>query len=166
MTPLLRERWRSLATRERVMVSAAATVVVLGLVYALLIEPAWQGRARLLQELPALRAELASMDAMASEARALSSQVSATIAPQRMRQAVEASLERAGLSGELAQIGASGNDIELRLRNAQFAAVLDWLAVVQRELRVRPTRVEVARAEGGTVAAQIVLGLPRGGGSP
>ncbi|UCE32575.1 MAG: type II secretion system protein M [Burkholderiales bacterium] len=162
MNGALGARWQALAPRERRMVSAAAIVLALGVGYALLFEPAWQGRQFLQRELPQLRSELASMDAMAGEARGLSSQVSAAIRPDQMRQAVEGSLARAGLSSALVQMGSVGEALELRLGDAPFAAILEWLAAAQRELRVRPVRVEVARQASGRVTARVELDLPRG----
>ena len=68
--------------------------------------------------------------------------------PEQIRQAVEGSLARAGLASALVQMGTVGEALELRLGDAPFDAILDWLAAVQRELRVRPVRVEVAREAG------------------
>ncbi len=92
--------WQQLALRERGLVMLGIAVLVLGVAYLLLWEPAALGIRKLEADLPQLRVEAASLRAMADEAqrlRAAGGNVT-TIAPDDRVAAVRRSLERAGLS--------------------------------------------------------------------
>ena len=91
--------WQGLAPRERGIVVAGAAIVVLVAVYLLLWEPPAVGVRKLQADLPRVRAENASMRAMADEAtrlRGAAGNVTPT-APNDRVAAVRRSLERAGL---------------------------------------------------------------------
>lgn len=100
--------WRQLAMRERGLVIFGVAVLVLGVGYLLLWEPAAAGIRKLQADLPQLRAQSASLRTMADEAQRLrAAGGNATpIAPDDRVAAVRRSLERAGLS----RGGANAND--------------------------------------------------------
>ena len=69
----LRAWWLGLARRERVMTAAAASLVMLAVLYLVALEPAWKTRQRLDTDLPRLRAQAEEINALAQEARRLTS---------------------------------------------------------------------------------------------
>lgn len=93
--------WQGLAARERSFVSIGVAVVVLVFVYVSLWEPAASGIRKARADLPQLRLQLASMQAMAAEAARLraSAGQAAPPPPADRTAAVRRSLERAGLLG-------------------------------------------------------------------
>src|SRR5690606_42068341 len=88
--------WRERQARERQMLLGGAAILLVALVWLLAFEPAWAGRQRLAEELPAQRAELARMASMIDEARALESVASAAPASGSVRASPETSLAAAG----------------------------------------------------------------------
>lgn len=92
--------WGQLAPRERGLMILGVAVLVFVAGYMLLWEPAARGIRRLEADLPQLRAQSASLRAMADEARQLRAAMgqAAPIAPADRVAAVRRSLERAGLS--------------------------------------------------------------------
>src|SRR5690242_11823269 len=73
--------WSVRNQRERRLLAAAAAVIVLGLLYAVGIDPALNGRKQLGQTLPALRQQAATLQGLAQEAQALSGKSAAATAP-------------------------------------------------------------------------------------
>jgi len=162
MTGALLERWRGLAPRERRMVAAAAIVVLLAIVHLALFEPAWNGRARLTDEIPRLRAQLAQMRALAAEARQLSAAPRSADSPRALRGALEKSIEAAGLGVHLAQLNASGDLFDLRFASVPHAAWLEWLDTTLRETGLRVADASITRESApGIVSARLVLEAPR-----
>ena len=91
--------WQQLAQRERGLVMSGVAVLVLVVGYLLLWEPAAMGIRKLEADLPQLRAQSASLRAMAGEAQRLRAAGGNTtpIAPDDRVAAVRRSLARAGL---------------------------------------------------------------------
>ena len=89
--------WTGRARRERAMVLVAAAVVVLGLLYALAIEPAWTTKSRLAKDLPRLQAELVQVEALRTEAQRLAGREGAGETFDSLLTAVEQSVLRANL---------------------------------------------------------------------
>ncbi len=154
--------WRTLALRERRLVSLGAAVLVLALVYLLAFEPAWRGRARAAEQIPALRSQLAQLDELAAEARRLSALPSGSEPVQAVRKQLEDTLRVAGLSPYVAQVSLSGELFDVRLRNVPFAPFLAWLESAQRQTRLRIVDAAVQReAGGGAVTARVALETAR-----
>jgi general secretion pathway protein M len=154
--------WRALANRERQMVVAAAAILLLALGYLVAFEPAWVGRQKLAKELPQLRAQLAQMDALSSEARRISGAGSNNESPASLRQAVEASVASAGLKPYMTQGNFQGDLIEVKFNAAPFAVLATWLAATVRETRVRVVDANVQReATAGLVTAKFAFELPK-----
>ena len=91
--------WSERNKREQNMLMAAAAVVVLGLVYALLIDPAVSGRADLEKKLPVLRQQAAEVRALAKETAALGAKTTTPAAPMT-RESIESALSRNGLKAQ------------------------------------------------------------------
>lgn len=154
--------WRAMAARERRLVGAGVTILLLAVGYLLMFEPAWQGRKLLRRELPELRSQLAQMSALAVEARRLTAAPKASDSPQALRAALAASAQAAGLGGGLAQLSLSGELFDLRFSNVPHAAWLTWLDTTLRETQLRVTDLSIAReAMPGVVSVRLVLEFPR-----
>lgn len=162
LTARLLPAWRGLAERERRLVALAAVVLLGAGVWLLAFEPAWQGRARLSNELPRLHAQLAQQQRMAEEARQLSALPASTASPQAQRAAVESAVRSAGLAGSLAQLSLSGELIDVRFKAVAFEAWLAWLDATLRETRLRVADVAITReAQPGVVSVRLVLEMAR-----
>lgn len=160
----LRARWDALAARERRLITLAVSLIGLALLWTLLIEPAWQGRARLRAELPELRAQVAQVDALVGESRRLGTTGGAEMPLPAIREELERSLGAAGIRANLAQIEVRGDRIEMRFNDVPFAVWLAWLEGAQRSLRLRIVQVSAAR-EGAQGSSAAGGGPPAAGGA-
>lgn len=122
------EFWTARDARERVMLSAAAAVVIFGLVYAVLIEPALTGREQMNRNLPELRQQVAQLQALAKQAEALSAKP-ATAVIELSRENIEAALARSSLKPQ--SVIATGDYAKVQLTSVSFAGTLSWLNDMQ-----------------------------------
>lgn len=153
--------WNARNKRERNMLSIAAAVVVLGLLYVLLIDPALSGREALERRLPALRQQSAEVQALAKEA-ASSGAAGATAnantppPPPITRERLEASLSEKGLKAQ--NLSLNGELARVQLAGVSFASTVEWLAELQRTSRVAVVDAVVeAQAQPDTVNATLSL---------
>ena len=152
--------WSERNKREQNMLLAAAVVIVLGLVYVLLIDPALSGRAELEKRLPALRQQAAEVQALAKEASEAAGNTSAA-PPPMTRESIESSLARKGLKAQ--GVTVSGELAKVQLNGASFAAATDWLAEVQKTARLSVAEAVVeANPQPDTVNANFTLRQLRG----
>ena len=136
--------WLGLARRERAMTAAAASFVLLALLYLIAIEPAWKARERLGAELPHLRAQAAEVNSLAQEARQLTSRGVAVESAATARVALEQSLARANLGG----VRVAMLDERRVAVSAKTVPVTQWLAWAEeaaRESRLRIAAVRISR---------------------
>jgi general secretion pathway protein M len=143
--------WNERNARERGMLAAAATVVVLGLVYVLLLDPALNQRAQLEQQLPALRQQAAEVRALTREAGAAGARASAPV-PAVTRASLDASLARRGLKAQ--EITVSGEVARVRFDNASFADLVDWLADMHRSARLAVAEAKIEAGGQGQDGSQ------------
>jgi general secretion pathway protein M len=158
MTPALIEKWTLMSKRERVMVTLAFVVVLVGLIIGLGIDPALRGIKRTEKELPELRRDVATVRAYTEEARQLSNTRNAVAtASANVRDDLAKSLTRAGLS-DTVKLSGAGSSLSLQVQAAPFAALLDWLNAVPRELPVKVSQLKLNRtAVAGTVSGDLVI---------
>lgn len=147
----LRAWWLGLARRERVMTSAAASVVLLALLYLIAIEPAWKARVRLGTELPRLRAQVAEVSALALEAKQLASRGVAVDSAAAAKVALEQSLARANL----ASVRVAVLDERRVTVTAGAVPVTQWLAWAEEAARESRLRVAVIRISRTAVRAVV-----------
>ncbi len=153
--------WNERNQRERNMLTAAAAVIVLGLLYALLIDPAIGGRADLAKKLPALRQQAAEVQALAKDAASLTTQ-NAAPPPVVSKESIESSLARKGLKAQ--NVAMTGEMAKLQLNGVSFAATVDWLNEMQRTARLSVVDANIeAQAQIDTVNATLTLRQQRGG---
>jgi len=121
--------WTARDARERAMLSAAAGALLLGLYYALLIDPALTGREQLNKNLPVLRQQAAQLQALSRETAALSGKTAAP--PIAMsREIIEAALARKGLKAQ--SVTLTGGFAKVQFAAVSFSGTLDWLEDMQR----------------------------------
>lgn len=152
--------WNGRNARERSMLAAAIAVVVVGLIYALLIDPAVSGRADLEQRLPALRQQAAEVRALTREAGAAGTRSTAPV-PAITRESMETSLARRGLKAQ--ELTVNGELARLRLDGASFASLVEWLSEMQRSARLTVVDAKIeAGAQADSVNAALTLRQRRG----
>lgn len=147
--------WQQRDARERGMLTLAAAVIGLALIYVVLIGPAMSGRAQLDKSLPPLRLQAAEMQLLAKQATQFV-KVGATPALPVSRESIEAALARKGLKAQ--NIVLSGDMIKVQLASASFAAALDWLDDMQKNARLTVVETSfTALAPVDTVNATLTL---------
>jgi general secretion pathway protein M len=163
----LRERltvaWLARTEQERKLLAASAAVAALALVYALFIDPAVTGRAKLEQSLPQMRQEAAQMRAMAQEAGELARQPVPQVTPMT-RESLTASL--AAMSITPGSLTVSGDTARLQLAGVSFANLVSWLDAQRREARIAVQEAAItAQGAPGQVDATLSLRQDSGAGS-
>ncbi len=153
------EFWSVRNARERAMLAAAAAVVVCALIYALLIDPAMNGREQLTKNLPELRQQAAQLQAMSAEAAALSAKSGPPMAA-ISKEGIDAALARKGLKAQ--SVVLAGDTVKVQLASASFAGMLGWLDDMQQTSGISVTEANiVALAQADTVDATLTLRQPR-----
>lgn len=152
--------WMDRGPAERVLLMAIATIAVLALVVAFIWLPLERSRARLVRELPELRASAATLERQAGEAKRLRSMPAVAAGASEPL----ASLITAGGGSTLpgAQIAVlDGKTIAVTGADIAFGALLEWIATVQASqgLRVQTARIEALPAA-GRVRAELRLARP------
>jgi general secretion pathway protein M len=146
--------WAERNKRERNMLTAAAVVIVVGLFYALLIDPALSGRRDLEHKLPGLRRQAAEVQALAREAGALKS--NNVTPPAVTKESIEASLNGRGLKAQNVII--NGELTRVQLNGVSFSSLLDWLVDMQRGSRLAVIDATIdAQNQPDTVNASLTL---------
>lgn len=145
--------WTRLAPRERLLVATAAAVVVLYLVFAVAVQPAWRTLSAAPAKLEALDVELQAMGRLAAEARELRN--TSPVNAEQAAAALRAASQRLGPRGRLAL---QGERAVLTLDNADAAELQAWLAEVRSGARARPVEATLTRGAGG-YSGSIVVAL-------
>ena len=149
------EFWAVRDARERAMLSAAAAVVMFGLIYALLIAPALTWRERLNKDLPLLRQQVAQLQALSKQAEALSGKP-APAAAAISRENIEAALARSGLKPQ--SVISTGDYAKVQLAAVSFAGTLTWLDDMQKTALLYVVDADiVALAQADMVDATLTL---------
>ncbi|HEY4542243.1 MAG TPA: type II secretion system protein GspM [Noviherbaspirillum sp.] len=152
--------WNQRNPRERTMLAAAIAVVLLGLIYLLLLDPAISGRAQLEQQLPALRQQAAEVRSLTREATSGNARTATTVAAVT-RESLQASLSRRGLTAQ--EISINGEIVRVQFADAAFSALVDWMADMHRSARLAVIEAKVeAGAEVDRVNANFTLRQERG----
>ncbi|MET3131817.1 general secretion pathway protein M [Oxalobacteraceae bacterium GrIS 1.11] len=142
------EFWLARNEQERKTLAIGGCAFGLALVYAILIGPAIDGRAKLKIDLPQLRQDAAEIDALAKEAGLLAQQTPAPLTPMS-RDNLNASLAARGLSAQ--SINLTADYAKLQLTGVPFAGLTMWLDAQRRE-----NHIEVQDA---ALTAQTTLGM-------
>ncbi len=125
--------WNGRNKREQNLLSAAGGLVVFGLIYALLIDPALAGRTDLEKKLPAMRQQAAEVQALTKEASSLGT-TNAVAPPPVTKESLESSLTKKGLKPQ--NVSVSSDMAKVQLSGASFSATVDWLNEMQKVARL------------------------------
>ena len=128
-TQSFRVFWMARNAREHAALALGALVMTLGLVYALLIDPALSGRDRLNKNLPALRLQVAQMQTLLKEATALSGKSFVPLIAMS-KENIEATLAHNGLKPQ--SVVLTGDLAKVQLSAVSFTGTLHWLDDVQK----------------------------------
>lgn len=136
------EFWSAREPREKRLLTIAGVVIGIALVYSIGFEPAFEGRAKLREALPELRAQLAQMQAEAREARDLST-AAAGVPPSgdALHQALVDSLGAHGLQN--VQVTALGDSMQIRAKNVSFGDWIGWVDDVRKQNKVQVSEANV-----------------------
>ncbi|MNX59489.1 General secretion pathway, M protein [compost metagenome] len=168
-----RQRYRALAPRERRLVAGAALLLGSALVFVSLIEPPLNTVRKLQAELPALRAQAATVADLTAQAAALRQRSATPAGAMPAKAELAASLERAGLPASQWTLGESdsGGGVELSLEQAPSSALLRWLDGAGRDWSLAISHVDLTRAANangrplpGLVNGKVVLMPPQTAG--
>lgn len=125
--------WLERNGRERAVLTLAALLLLLGLIYASLIGPALSARAQLEKSLPILRQQSAELQGLAKQAMELAN--SGAPPPVALsKESIELALGRRGLKAQ--SVVQNGDMVKVQLAAASFVGMLDWLAEMQKTARL------------------------------
>lgn len=149
----LQRWWRGLAGRERRLLSLGTSVLLLGLVWALGVQPAWRSIRQAPAELEKLDLQLQSMRALAEETKQL--RAAPTISPEQASAALKNAADRLGSKAKLTL---QGDRAVLTLNALEPGQLMSWLAEVRSGARAKPLEANLTRVGGG-LSGTLVLGL-------
>jgi general secretion pathway protein M len=125
----LSEFWGARNARERRILTVGTAVALIALIYLLLIDPALAGRTSLNAGLPAMRQQVAQLQALSREAAGMSGQQAPAVAP-LSRETLEAGLNGRGMKPQ--NVTLTGDVARVQLSSASFAGLVDWLDAMQK----------------------------------
>lgn len=136
--------WRKLAPRERRLLAVGGAVLALGLLWWLLVQPAWRTLQRAPAELEVLDNQLQTMRAQATEAEQL--RAAPAVTPEQAAAVLRGAAERLGAK---AKLSLQGERAVLTLTALEPGALNAWLAEVRSGARARPLEANLTRAGAG-----------------
>ena len=149
--------WRSRTARERQAISLGALALGVLLVWSVAVQPALRTLREAPVKLDRLDAELAQMQRLAVESRAL--RATPPVAPSEATAALQAATVRLGAAGKLAL---QGDRATLTLTGADGPRLQAWLAEARRAARARPIEAQLIRGPQGYAGTLTVsLGAQR-----
>ena len=150
------QRWRALAPREKLLASAAATVVVLALVWWVAVGPPLAVLKASDAQHAALDAQLARMQALQQQARTLQTQPKQGY--EESLRALEASVRQR--LGTTARTTVAGDRVTLTLAGTPPDALATWLSEARANARALPAEAHLTRGGAGGWDGTLVLTLP------
>ena len=140
----LRERWRTLGTRDRRLALLAMAVIGAFLVWTVAIQPAW----RMLRDAPVQRdlldLQLQEMRTLATEAQQLRN--APALSAEQSAAALRAASERLGAK---ARLSLQGDRAVLTLNGVSSAQLREWLTEARSGARARPVEAQLSRSAQG-----------------
>lgn len=160
---VLAARLAGLSTRERRLLSVMVAVVLVGLLLAVAVLPAWRILAAAPAQQQTLDARMARMQQLAATASQLKEGGAArTPAPAEVQRALQAATER--LSGT-ARVNLSAGQATLTVRDAEPAALAAWIEQARVNARLTPRSADLRRGDDGRWSGTLVLGGSAAGGN-
>jgi general secretion pathway protein M len=146
--------WSARSASERKLLGIAGVALALLLVAMVLIVPALNGRTQLHKQIPALRAQVAQMQALSEQAANYTSQAPNT-APLSAKD-VETTLQSHGLKAS--NLNVSADMVQVQLGDAAFASVVAWLAEMQQHAHATVSETTITPLpQAGKVDAKITM---------
>ncbi|HTK00734.1 MAG TPA: type II secretion system protein GspM [Bordetella sp.] len=138
--------WKQLSPRERRLVRMMGGFLLAAALFAIALRPAWRDIERWRDDLPHLRAQAATIDALVQEAQALKREQGHRIAAKDMEDALRGSLSHAALGGtqHIDKLD-DGKGWQVAFDDAAPAALLDWLAHAPAFLHLRLVQAHITR---------------------
>jgi len=140
----LAEFWNKREAREQKMLSIGTFVVSLLLVYALLVDPALTGRAKLKRELPELHQQVAQMQALSKQVSALAAKPM-PVADPVTRERINATLAQYSLAAQ--NILLTGEYVKVQMAAMPFSDTLAWIDELQKSMRLTVVDADFAALE-------------------
>lgn len=156
----LQVRWMQLAPRERNLLTLAASLILLTLLWLLLLAPSLRTLRTAAAQAQALDAQLQHMQSMQAQAKALQQQapLSQADAVRALNQATQQTL------GASAQISVNAERATVTLQATRADALAQWLAQARINARATPLEARLNRLatpNGVTWSGVLVMGLPQ-----
>jgi general secretion pathway protein M len=149
------EFWSARDVREQKMLALAFVVMALGLMYAVLIVPAVDGRELLRKKLPALREQVVQMQALSQEVAGYAEQTPPVL-EQLSKNNVEFALERNGLKAQSVTI--TGDFVQVQLTDALFSSAIHWLNEMRKTAHISVSEATITvLAQPDKVDAKLTL---------
>ncbi|WP_218510405.1 type II secretion system protein GspM, partial [Variovorax sp. dw_308] len=139
---VMQARWAEMETRERRLVTAAVTLVLLALVWWVALAPALNTLSAAREEHKRLDAQLQRMSTLQAQAKALQSQPRAN--RDESLRALESSVRQS--LGASAQVVNAGDAANVMMRAAPADALAQWLAQARNNARAVPREAHLTRA--------------------
>ena len=153
---LLRNWWLGLARRERRLIGAAATIIVLALLWLVVLAPALRTLQRAPAQIDAAETQLQTMQRLATEARELRA-----VTPVSAEQAANVLKAATARLGDKARLSVQGDRAVLTLTGASSVALRDWLSEARSGARARTIEANLARGSSG-LTGTVVVGMGTG----
>lgn len=157
----MKSYWAGLQAREQRALMIASAAITLFLIYSLFIDPYLSTMQQLQNSVAMQQKDLDWMKSAAAEVKALrlntDSHVNAT--DQSLISLVDGQARDAGLSKAIKQLTPSGDNVSVRLQEAEFDTLLRWLAKLDSHFGIVVNSLSIERLqEPGMVNATVVLG--------
>ncbi|MEW6100129.1 MAG: type II secretion system protein GspM [Pseudomonadota bacterium] len=150
----LRERWARLETRERRMVLAAGSLILLALLWWVAVQPALRTTREAPLQIARLESSLQQMRAMAAEAEQLRG--TPAVNASQAAAALKAAAQRLGTG---ARLNLQGDRATVTLQGVRGEALLAFLGEARSTARARPLEAQLTRS-GDAYNGSLVLALP------
>jgi general secretion pathway protein M len=153
---MVRARWAALASREKLMVAAAITIVAVALLWMVALGPAISTLRSAEAQHRALDTQLRRMQGLRTQAQALQAQPKQTY-DEALRQLEQSVRQRLGTS---ARMSVSGERVTLTLAGTPPDALAQWIAQARVNARALPGEARILRNSAGLWEGTLVLTLP------
>ncbi|MBC7917544.1 MAG: type II secretion system protein M [Rhodoferax sp.] len=147
--------WQQRDTREKTLLTLAAALVGVALVWGIAISPALRTLQKSASQQAALQDQLQTMARMQAQAKALQTQ--APLSQTEAAAALSASVQQA--FGSAADITVRAGDASVTLRGVSADALAQWLATARTNAHAVPLQARLTRT-GATWSGTLQLGLP------
>lgn len=151
--------WVERDVRERKILAGGGIAAAVAFIYVVGIAPAYTGASRLQKDLPQLRQQALSLQALSREAMALNANPAAP-AVMSTKESIDAALARKSLKAQ--SVVVTGDLVRLQLNNVSFAAMLEWIDEMQKSARLSVVETSfTAQAQTDIVNATVSLRQPK-----